>query len=475
MSSAKVAPTRTIVKSLPGLGEVSAGIYIDSPHNDRNRTKPLPIGEWFRRELHIARDGGRLIYLHHKGCFRHGAREIVEAMLPDFLCTIENGDKWTDRLAHSVIEYLRATSPLLWEKPPRGQLNVLNGILNTETLELSEHTPKFLSTFQIPVIYNPNAKGTAWADQIKAAFEDDCIPLAYQMFAWSLMPHVKADNLIMLYGPEGSNGKSMHLDGWEHFIGKENVIRQELQSLVGSKSEYYIAALHGKLLCIGSDIPSKKLMNTGELKALISNERMIGRHPAGRPFNFDPFVRLVFAMNKIPQSLDITNAYFRRLRIVPFYKTFRPDPGRKAEIMAKLVDPQELSSLLNSVLPFMHGLTGVEEFGLDEPVSCKDEKTRLMEQSDPIYGFIAERVRSVGMTIDDVEGTWVTNVDLLRAWNDWSLEHGIGNITDRSFFMRFSVAMGERIDTDVIKIEGKATRIKRGIRLLTSGEATNEY
>ena len=48
--------------------------------------------------------------------------------------------KWTSHKAEEVVKYIEVDAPLLWERPPLDQVNVLNGLLDVNTRTLSPHS-----------------------------------------------------------------------------------------------------------------------------------------------------------------------------------------------------------------------------------------------------------------------------------------------------------------------------------------------
>ena len=53
------------------------------------------------------------------------------------------------------MKYIEVDAPLLWDRPKRDVVNVLNGQLDVNTGTLSPHSPDFLSPVQLPVLFDP--------------------------------------------------------------------------------------------------------------------------------------------------------------------------------------------------------------------------------------------------------------------------------------------------------------------------------
>ena len=73
-------------------------------------------------------------------------------------------------------------------------------------------------------------------------------------------------------------------------------------------------------------------------------------------FHFEPYCRLLFSANNLPDSVDVYQGYFRRWHMSRSTSTFdRSNPARRPrhEIGARPSRASELSGLLNLALPHM--------------------------------------------------------------------------------------------------------------------------
>jgi phage/plasmid-associated DNA primase len=62
--------------------------------------------------------------------------------------------------------------------------------------------------------------------------------------------------------------------------------------------------------------------NTGVLKKLIGNDLHTGESKYKKPFKSRNYVKLFFSCNKIPETEDDTDAFFRRIFIINFTQQF---------------------------------------------------------------------------------------------------------------------------------------------------------
>jgi putative DNA primase/helicase len=92
-------------------------------------------------------------------------------------------------------------------------------------------------------------------------------------------------------------------------------------------SEYQRAELVGRRLVVAKENEQAKHLNTEFIKSLTGGETISARHPYGRPFNFKPVAKFFLGVNHKPIIRDDTHGMWRRIRLVPFVRTFPVNPG----------------------------------------------------------------------------------------------------------------------------------------------------
>jgi P4 family phage/plasmid primase-like protien len=313
-------------------------------------------------------------------------------------------------------------APRLWEQPPRAQVNVLNGILDVETEELTSHTAEFLSAVQIPVVYDPTAECPAWDRFISETFPPDARQLAYEIPAWLMTPDTSIQKAILLLG-EGANGKSTYLGAVGAFIGRENSAALSLQKIEADR--FAAARLVGMLANICPDLPSDHLSSTSTFKAITGGDPISAEYKYGNSFDFRPFARLVFSANHPPRSGDASHAFYRRWLVVPFDQSFEPGQQRpRAELDAELSDPRELSGVLHRALGALRGIR--QRGGFSESRSTRDALAEFQKTTDPLSVWLDRN------TVEHPEAM-VAQDELRRAFNQFAENSGKPGMTAQAF------------------------------------------
>jgi len=393
------------------------------PQDRRGLT--VTLAEAIQDRRRFAKDAGGKLYHYEEGVYRPGGDERIAVEVKQLLAENDISAKWSTHRAKEVAEYIRVDAPRLWEQPPRDQVNVLNGILDIETEELTEltaHTAEFLSAVQIPIVYDPAARCPAWDRFISETFPADARELAYEIPAWLMTPDTSIQKAILLLG-EGANGKSTYLAALGAFIGRENFATLSLQKIEADR--FAAARLVGMLANICPDLPSDHLSSTSIFKAITGGDPIPAEYKYGGSFDLRPFARLVFSANHPPRSGDASHAFYRRWLVVPFDQSFEPGQQRpRAELDAELGDPRELSGLLNRALAALRGIR--QRGGFSESRSTRDALAEFQKTTDPLSVWLDRN------TVEHPEAM-VAQDELRRAFNQFAENSGKPGMTAQAF------------------------------------------
>lgn len=150
------------------------------------------------------------------------------------------------------------------------------------------------------------------------------------------------ERFLLMIG-SGANGKSVLLRCVSEAIGTENVAHLDPQQLTDGRM---LEGLRGKLLNIASDVRSDAQLSS-VLKPLVSHEAIEGWELyKGRVSVKAP--PLVFAMNHIPVSKDLSEGMRRRMLPIVFSVTIPPEKRNPA--LADKIVAKEKSAVFNWIV-----------------------------------------------------------------------------------------------------------------------------
>jgi P4 family phage/plasmid primase-like protien len=389
----------------------------------QNALYPHTLGNDISREVSFARDAGGRLCVFENGVYRPTGEKYIQRRVKQLAIARGQEAEWIPQLAGQTVEWIQADVPVLWEKPSEVVINVLNGLLDLETLELRPHSPKFLSPIQIPITYDPNAKCPAFDRFVTEVFPEDAQELAYEVPGDLLTPERSIQKAFLFTG-DGGNGKGTFLTFVTHFIGRQNVSNFSLHKLESDR--FSVAGVLGKLGNICADLPSEHLVGTSIFKQVTGNDSITGERKFHEAFSFVPYCRLLFSSNHLPQSKDASKAFYDRWIVVPFDRMFRGSTEEisRAVLDARLSAPNELSGVLNKAIAAAKRLRSSGKF--TEAASTRTALEDFRNVTDPLAVWLDR-------STDTGPHAVIPKADLLVAYNQASEYKGRPVMTPQGF------------------------------------------
>ena len=195
-------------------------------------------------------------------------------------------------------------------------------MLDIVTGQMQPFSPDLVITNQIPWDYNPEAYSELADDTLnKLACGDQPIrALLEECIGYCFYRRNELGKAFILTGDK-SNGKSTFLDCVKAILGDGNISALDLKEL---GDRFSTSMMFGKLANIGDDIGDDFLQGSqvATFKKVVTGNRIKAERKGQDPFEFNPYVKLLFSANDIPRMKDKTGAVLRRLVIIPFNARF---------------------------------------------------------------------------------------------------------------------------------------------------------
>jgi len=329
------------------------------------------------QQLHIYRDG----------IYRVGYKGIEAAMIQQ----IPNLKKTQRR---EVLDYLELVADEKTQADAR-YIGFRNGILDVITGEMQPFTSSLVITNQIPWDYNPDAYNELTDKTLsKLSCDDPAIrSLLEECIGYCFYRRNELGKAFILTGDK-SNGKSTFLDLVKTVLGDENISALDLKE-IGDR--FSTSMMFGKLANIGDDISDDFLQGAqvATFKKVVTGNRIKAERKGQDPFEFNPYVKMLFSANDIPRMKDKTGAVLRRLVIIPFNARFTKylpdgsiDPEYDPEIKYKLIEQSSIEYLIRI------GIAGLQRVlsnrGFTESEKVAEQLEEYENENNPIKAFIAE-------------------------------------------------------------------------------------
>jgi len=171
--------------------------YFDGSRSVAKRLADQLRGEtrfgWMGGELHIYRDG---VYVPEG---ERVVRQRVQTLL---------GERHSRQRAEEVVYDIKTAAPDLGEQANRDitLVNVPDGLLDWQTGELRSHSPDFVSTIQLPVVFDPEAQGDGTLDRflqttlVDGEGHPDNVALVEQFVGYCLVPTTRLEKAFCAIG-----------------------------------------------------------------------------------------------------------------------------------------------------------------------------------------------------------------------------------------------------------------------------------
>lgn len=216
--------------------------------------------------------------------------------------------------------------------------NVIYDVENDATFSFSED---LVTTYSLNYRYDTEEYNPLWQD-----FLNDVLPDIYDQqilqefvgLCYINRRNISIEKALLVYG-KGANGKSVVFDVITALLGKEYVCELSPAQLNDDKQ---IIALRGKKLNFAPDVKANSAF-TSALKALISGQCVQGwdLYKGNVPIIAPP---LIFAFNEMPDFLDKSHGFFRRLIPIHFAISIPPEKQDK-QLASKIC--RNLSGVFN--------------------------------------------------------------------------------------------------------------------------------
>jgi putative DNA primase/helicase len=366
---------------------------------EKGRLKSKTLAEAISDDLAVGPDGSEWVYEGGVWVPRPGE---VETRTVRVL-----GDRYT-RAHSSTMEkaVLKGIDlPQIKLEADHDHINLSNGLLEWRTGVLKRHDPSYMSTIQLPILYDPAATCSNFDKWVEEVIPEDCRQMFWEFLGYMMLSGNPLQIAVLLYG-DGGNGKGTTLRLVVKMLGKNNVSTVDLRSM--SENKFATADLFGKIANIAGDIDAKYLSDTAQFKQITGEDTVRAEEKFKKAFSFTPWAVPVFSANKFWRSADDTEGYYRRWVIIPF-----PTKVDRRKNFDESLLELEISGIFNKAVANLNVLM---ERGHFEPVgSSLDVAREFRTQNDPVEMWLQDDSE---VSLNDPT-TRIERQHALHAYSSW--------------------------------------------------------
>ncbi|WP_179632163.1 DNA primase family protein [Clostridium peptidivorans] len=388
-------------------------------------------------------------------CWNKVNEESIKHIAQDKL-----GDRVRAYMLDEIVKLLKSKVLIPLEKLNKNKNRI---VVNNGTLDITdwEH-PKFCKdkffledycTIRLNCNYDREAKCPAFEDFLKTTFEGDEARknIIYELLGYCLTSSTRFHKAFILYG-EGSNGKSVLLNVIEKLVTRKNVSSVSMSDLDKAFSR---ASLYDKLVNISSE-QENRITDTAYFKKVVSGDLIDAQHKFKPLFEFNPICKMMLAMNKLPETQDKTDGFYRRCLIIPFNRKFSASEQNR-KLNEKL--EHELDGILQLALMGLKQLSRNGDFTYS---SIADEVLNQYKyDNNPVEQFLDECI------VQDKSGQVICN-ELFNKYRVYCSENSIKCTSSAIFGKEVRKKFDNIIERKYLTIKeaGKREYVYTGIKWL---------
>lgn len=380
------------------------------------------------------------LHIFKNGIYQPGYKEIESAMIALI-------SDLSDAKRKEVLKYMNLICTEI-EAADARYIAFANGIYDVVDDVMLPFTPDIVVTNKIPWNYNPNAFNELTDQTLtKLACGDQAIrSLLEECIGYCFYRRNEMRKAFILTGGK-RNGKSTFLDCVKAILGDINISALDLKEL---GDRFSTSMMFGKLANVGDDIGDDFLQGSqvAIFKKIVSGNRIKAERKGQDPFEFNPYIKMLFSANDIPRMKDKTGAVLDRLVIIPFNAKFdKNDPDYDPFIKYKLIGQESIEYLIALGIKGLRRVLANQEFTRSEKVD--KQVAEYEEENNPIIAFL-------GQYGEDYIVNEATS-DVYRLYTVFCAENSMTPMSN----IVFSKQINKRLNTEVSvkKINGKSVKV----------------
>jgi len=309
-------------------------------------------------------------------------------------------------------------------------LNVQNGTLNLETLQLQPHDPGDLITKLAPVDYDPAARLERFDRFVSevTAGRADLARCLQTSLGYALSGSTELEKLFIWHGATTRNGKSTLAETVLSVLGDYGSILSPEAMGTGRNTHGNLAAtpdiaeLQGVRFVNVSEPARELVLNAAKLKAWTGGDTVSARRLHENLVSFKPSFKFFMSTNSLPTTNDRSLFDSGRVVVVPFDVHFAESEQDKT-LKQQFSTPEARSAILNWLL---EGWRTYRAEGLALPSQVERATSEYAAEQDVARQFIGECLEP------DPLGE-VRSSELLLRFNAWAEGNGYPKESHRTF------------------------------------------
>lgn len=304
--------------------------------------------------------------------------------------------------------------------------------LKTGEVRLALTSDFITKSLNVPAVGDAK-KATRWLAFLDQVFEGDVelIGWLHRWCGYLLTGDTSEQFLIFCFGL-GANGKSIFAETLKYIIGDyarsiavETLCEAKRQAGGASPD---LADLVGARLAMSTETEEGRALAETLVKSLVSGDSLSARPLYGNPIQFSPQFKLLMLGNHRPVIRGTDHGIWRRIRLVPFNRTFAPserDPALLEKLQAEA--PHILAWMVDGCMAWQ------KQRLVDVPQVVRYQTDSYRNEQDVVGQWLEE-------CTDTSSATEAPSQALYSSYKSWAIENGFSPMSNGTLGRR----LGER-------------------------------
>jgi len=374
------------------------------------------------------------VYIYKEGIYvPEGEFEIKEQLRKIM------GDNYSEWIAGQVLAKIKMDTGISADKFFKDsdlyEVPVENGILNIQTLELSEFNPEKVFFSKLPVKYDEGAVcekiDKFLTDVLSSPSDKDVF---YELAGFGLVKDYFLEKSFMFVG-NGRNGKSKSIELLKRLVGVGNCASVPLSAITSDSP--FVERLWKRFFNLAGDISSKDLKETGMFKQLTGRDPISANRKYKNVVEFCNYAKMVFACNELPRVYDYSDGFWERWVLMEFPYKF-VDKGiydsmkesereflkiKNPDIIDEITTPEEMSGFLNLALLGLFRLFNDKKFSYT--IGTIEVKNKWIRMADSYMAFCMD-------CLEEDYDSKITKKQMRKEYKKYCNLHKVNGVSDRA-------------------------------------------
>lgn len=320
-------------------------------------------------------------------------------------------------------------------------INLEDGVLDLSSYKLKKHSPKYLSTIQLPFKYLSKMETPIFNKYLNdiTCGDVEIQNVLQEITGYCLCNSTAAEKAFFFVG-SGCNGKSVYAKILQMLSGDGNFSNTSLSAIGGN---FGLAQLSSSNVNISAENNSAKV-NSEVFKAIVSGDTVEVNRKYKDAISVKIHTKLVLLFNSLPDCDDLTYGYFRKILIIPFNQRIQ-----KGDIDVNLIDKlkEELPGIFHWAI---QGLKRLQKnnYKFYDCEASNVALSKYKEELNPVTIFFDENYAFRN-------GLSVKRSDIYKSYYNYCINNSIDVLSCQKFWQCLKAYFADKNQPfDLKKIKG---------------------